>query len=78
MKCLYLVLADIRSHLNSFATVLIAPSVHDSKSIALRLSSDNSRRSQHVKEYGTDPGRSEEMDWFQVRVGFRCRVIAPR
>ena len=73
MECPYLVSGYIHAHHSSIATILIAPSVQDSKSIKHQLISDNLNRVEHTLKYGTDPGRSKETDWFRVGVAFpRC------
>jgi len=54
-------------HHDMYATILIAPSAQDSERIRLLLESDNSKRIESIKEKGYDPGRSQEIDWFQVQ-----------
>lgn len=62
--------APLWVHYETYATILIAPSVQDSARIHDNLEQDNSRRADIIKRGGTDPGRDENADWFEVRTRF--------
>lgn len=50
-------------HHDGYATVLIAPSVEDSKRISRGIWADNLRREEIVRAGGADPGRNNKTDW---------------
>ena len=60
-----------RRHHGKYATILIAPSVHNSNLIWNSLAWDNRRRARHIESEGTDPGGLND-DWFEVSIDFRC------
>jgi len=53
---------------NTYAAVLITPSAEDSGIICDNLERDNLMREDLLMQGGLDPGRSNNADWFEVRV----------
>jgi len=66
MERLCPVSAALHRHYDPFATILIAPSLYNSKRIANALAHDNTRRKEAIESGKPDPGRSETTDWFEV------------
>lgn len=63
--------SSIRPYHEKSGMIIIAPSTRDSEAIKVNLDGgDNFERTEHALEFGIDVGRSEEMDWFEVRIGF--------
>ena len=71
MERLYPVSPFFHRHHDTYATILIAPSVQDSEVASYRLTMDNFRRANWIIGHGNDLGRDREVDWFEVRMGFR-------
>ena len=57
-------------HHDTYATILIAPSSYDSNIICDKLDQDNALRRGIIKEGRPDPGRDENINWFEVRIRF--------
>ena len=66
LKC-HCLSTDTTTH----ATILIAPSSYDSNIICDKLDQDNALRQGIIKEGRPDPGRDENINWFEVRIRFR-------
>ncbi|KAF9643409.1 hypothetical protein BDM02DRAFT_3132452 [Thelephora ganbajun] len=56
-------------HHDTYATILIAPSAQDSRNIELSLIRDNIKHFDCLTKGEGDPGRSQEIDWFENAVG---------
>lgn len=57
----------LHRHHDTYAIVLIAPSVEDSMEISHKIWQDNWQRERIIDAGGPDPGRNDETDWSEVR-----------
>jgi hypothetical protein len=78
MVPLFTVSPSFHCHHEVYATIIIAPSLKDNKSIRLYLNRDNLRRFDHIAEHGNDPGRCQGTDWLKVSVGLCCCLHGTR
>ena len=65
---------DLHAHHDTYATILIAPSVRDSEKISAEINKDNVGRAINLIKHRVDPGRATGVDWSEVRISFCSRL----
>jgi len=70
---MFAVSLPIHRHHESYGTILIAPHVLESEVITKEIMQDNAAREARVRIGEGDPGRSDTIDWFKVKI--LCEVI---